>query len=81
MTRFQRNTREVWSPSSSVISTMWPSRLALRGLGSSAGALPVVPRWELLVQATYTLPVFGEGWTSSQRSILVAPALSAARRV
>ncbi len=67
-----------WSSSSS---RTWPFLFLLRGLASSAGALPSVPRLELLVSATYTLPVTGLGSKSSGRSILVAPTLSPAWRV
>ena len=55
--------------------------LSLRGLAASGPASPGAPRLLLLVSATYTLPVFGLASKSSGRSILVAPALSAAIRV
>ena len=52
------------------------ARVGLVGAG-----LPVLPRSVLLVSATYTRPVRGLASTSSGRSILVAPTLSAASRV
>jgi hypothetical protein len=55
--------------------------LSLRGLAASGAASPAAPRSSLLVSATYTLPVLGLASKSSGRSILVAPALSAANRV
>ncbi|CAM5270427.1 hypothetical protein STENM223S_01598 [Streptomyces tendae] len=65
----------------SVSSSTWPCLLAWRGLASSAFGLEPTPRLELLVSATYTLPVTGLGSMSSGRSIFVAPTLSPARRV
>ncbi len=65
----------------SVISRICPLLLSLRGLAASGGASPGAPRSSLLVSATYTLPVLGFASKSSGRSILVAPALSAANRV
>src|SRR4051812_24459493 len=66
---------------SSVISRICPLLLSLRGLAASGTASPGAPRSSLLVSATYTLPVLGLASKSSGRSILVAPALSAANRV
>ena len=77
----QPNVVAVASLPASVISMTWPSRLTLRGFASVAPSFVPVPRLVLLVHATYTRPVFGFGSTSSQRSILVAPTASAARRV
>ena len=77
----QVNVSAALSPPSSVISTMWPNLLAVRGFSSSGPGKPVLPRLLLLVNAAYTLPVCGLGSTSSGRSSLVAPTLSAASRV
>src|SRR5690606_8162652 len=42
--RFHVKVVAVWSPPSSMISTTWPSRLAVRGLGSVAPSVPALPR-------------------------------------
>ena len=61
---------------------MCPFLFSARGLAASGPGLPAtVPRSVLLVQTTYTLPVWVLGSTSSHRSIGVAWTASAASRV